>query len=148
MNSTRRLQKLATAAVVASFITMTQFACASAETITAPHPTETGFYMVADAPASTIEGRVTIRPVRSVERRGATNSEPYQATITVFNSSGREVANVQSDIEGRFRLQVSPGTYVLRPQSPGMYPRASEQNVLVKRNSVTQVEIAFDSGRR
>jgi hypothetical protein len=104
--------------------------------------------MVADAPASAIEGRVTIRPVRSVERRGAANSEPYQATIAVLDNVGREVASVQTDTEGRFRLQVPPGTYVLRPQSPGMYPRASEQHVQVRRNTVTQVEVVYDSGRR
>jgi hypothetical protein len=104
--------------------------------------------MVADVPASAIEGRVTIRNVRSVERRGAANSEPYQATIAVLDGSGREVATVQTDIEGRFRLQLSPGTYVLRPQSPGMYPRASEQQVQVRTNVVTQVEIVYDSGKR
>jgi hypothetical protein len=109
---------------------------------------ETGLHMAADAPASMIEGRVTIRPVRSVERRGVANSEPYQATITVVDSAGREVATVQSDTEGRFRLAVPPGKYVLRPQSPGVYPRASEQRVQVRRNAVTLVEIAYDSGRR
>lgn len=104
--------------------------------------------MVADAAAGTIEGRVTIRPVRSVERRGATNSAPYQATITILNSAGREAAVVKTDAEGRFRVQLPPGKYILQPQSPGMYPRASEQPVRLQRNAVTQVEIVYDSGRR
>jgi len=114
----------------------------------APRTTQTGFHMVADAPASAIEGRVTIRPVHSVERRGTANSEPYQTTIAVLDGAGHEVATVQTDTEGRFRLQLPPGTYVLRPQSPGMYPRASEQQVQVRRNAVTQVEVVYDSGRR
>ena len=148
MRSTHRPRVRPGALVLASFVIALRLACASAETLAPPRPTQTGFHMVADAPASAIEGRVTIRPVRSVERRGAANSEPYQTTIAVLNGVGREVATVQTDTDGRFRLQLPPGTYVLRPQSPGMYPRASEQQVQVRRNTVTQVEIVYDSGRR
>jgi hypothetical protein len=68
--------------------------------------------------------------------------------VAVFDAAGREVASVESDADGRFRLAVPPGTYIVRPQSPGMYPRAAEQKVLVHRNAVTQVEIVYDSGRR
>lgn len=104
--------------------------------------------MVADATASGIEGRVIIRPVRPVERRGVTNQRPYQAKITVLDAAGREVAAVESDAEGRFRLSLPPGAYVLRPESPGAYPRAAEQRVVVRRNATTQVEIVYDSGMR
>ena len=148
MRSTGRLRAQAAALVLASLATSMQLACGGAEAITPPLFTRTGFHMVVDAPASAIEGHVTIRPVRSVERRGAANREPYQATIVVVNDAGREVASVQTDTEGRFRLAVPPGTYVLRPKSPGMYPRASEQRVLVRRNAITQVEIVYDSGKR
>ena len=104
--------------------------------------------MVADETASGIEGLVIIRPVRSVERRGVANQGPYRAKITVLDGAGREVAVVQSDAEGRFRLPLPPGSYVLRPESPGVYPRAAEQRVRVRRNDMTQVEIVYDSGRR
>jgi len=103
--------------------------------------------MVADA-ASGIEGRVIIRPVRPVERRGTANQRAYQAKITVLNAAGREVAAVETDAEGRFRLPLPPGPYVLRPESPGVYPRAAEQRVLVQHNEMTQVEIVYDSGMR
>jgi carboxypeptidase family protein len=104
--------------------------------------------MVADATASGIQGRVIIRPVRSVERRGVTNQRPYQAKITVLDRAGREVAAVESDAEGRFQLPLPAGAYVLRPESPGAYPRAAEQRVLVRPNDMTQVEIVYDSGMR
>lgn len=134
--------------LLAAFVTATQLACNSAEATAPPPPMPTGIHMVADAPTSGIEGRVTMRNVRSVERRGATNTEPYQATIAVVDSAGHEVASVVADSEGRFRLQLPPGTYVLRPKSPGMYPRASEQTVQVRHDATTQVEIVYDSGRR
>lgn len=104
--------------------------------------------MVADVTASGIEGRVIIRPARPVERRGVTNQRPYQAKITLLDPAGREVAAVESDAEGRFRLPLPPGSYVLRPESPGPYPRAAEQRVVVRRNAMTQVEIVYDSGMR
>ncbi len=104
--------------------------------------------MVADKPASGIEGTVIIRPVRSVERRGVVNQRPFQAKITVLDGAGREVASVQSDAEGQFQLALAPGSYLLRPESPGAYPRAAQQRVVVRRDEMTQVKIVYDSGMR
>lgn len=106
------------------------------------------FHMIADARTTAIEGRVSIRPVRSVERRGVANSAPFQASIAVIDTAGKQVAMVQSDAEGKFRVELPPGTYVLRPLSPATYPRASEQRAVVRRDEVTQVDIVYDSGRR
>jgi len=104
--------------------------------------------MVVDATVSGIEGRVIIRPVRSVERRGVANQRPYQAKITVLDGAGREVVAVESDAEGRFRVLLPRGSYVLRPESPGTYPRAAPQRVEVRRDNMTRVEIVYDSGMR
>jgi hypothetical protein len=104
--------------------------------------------IVAASEASGIEGQVSIRPVRPVERKGVPNQRPYQAQITVVDTAGNEVAKVDSNAEGKFRITLPPGTYVLRPESPGLYPRASEQRVKVSQNSVSRVEILYDSGLR
>ncbi len=109
---------------------------------------EDGRRIVAGSEASAIEGKVSIRPVRPVERKGVPNQRPYQARITVLDPTGREVAVVDSDADGKFRIALPPGTYVLRPESSGLYPRASEQRVEVSRNSVSRVEIVYDSGIR
>ena len=95
-----------------------------------------------------IEGQVSIGPVRSVQRKGEPSQRPYQARIAVLDLAGREVAVVDSDAEGKFRVALPPGTYVLRPESPGLYPRAPEQRVTVGSNSVSRVEIVYDSGKR
>jgi len=104
--------------------------------------------MAAGAPASGIEGRVVIRPVRPVTGRGVVDQAPYQARISVLDSARREVAAVESDAAGHFRLALPPGSYVLRPQSPARYPRASEQRVVVRPHKLTRVEIVYDSGMR
>jgi hypothetical protein len=109
---------------------------------------EGGRRIVAASETSGIEGQVSIRPVRPVERKGVPNQRPFQARITVLDPTGREVAVVASDADGKFRIALPPGTYVLRPESSGLYPRASEQRVEVSRDSVSRVEIVYDSGIR
>ena len=105
-------------------------------------------WLVTASEASGIERQVTIRPMRPVERKGVPNAQPYQARITVLDPAGREVAVVDSDAEGKFRIALAPGTYVVRPATAGPYPRASEQRVEVGRNKTTRVDIVYDSGIR
>jgi hypothetical protein len=97
---------------------------------------------------SGIEGQVTIGPVSPVERLGIVNERPYQGTITVLNRAGQLVTQFQSDADGHFRVFLEPGTYILRPESPGSLPRADEQTVTVTDKNFTQVRITYDSGIR
>jgi hypothetical protein len=97
---------------------------------------------------SGIAGQVSIRPVRSHQKIGTSNSMPYQTTVQVLDSSGRPVTTFESDAGGSFRVALPPGKYILRPQSPGLYPRASEQTVVVSPRNFTQVRIIYDSGIR
>jgi hypothetical protein len=97
---------------------------------------------------SGITGQVGIRPVRPHETLGTPNLSPYQAKIDVVDSAGNSVTTFETDPNGSFRLALRPGKYVLRPQSPGRYPRASEQAVVVSPRSFTQVRIVYDSGIR
>jgi carboxypeptidase family protein len=97
---------------------------------------------------SGIEGHVEIRPVRSVERLGVPNAEPYQATVAVVDAQGNEVTRFTSDAQGNFRVALPPGRYVLRPESAGRYPRASTQSVVIAPHRFSQVDIVYDSGRR
>jgi hypothetical protein len=104
----------------------------------------------ADDPRSEtgISGQVTIRPVRPHAILGMPNAAPYEATVQVLSSRGQPVATFRSDAAGNFRVSLPPGQYVLRPQSPGLYPRASEQTVAVSPDGFTHVVITYDSGMR
>jgi hypothetical protein len=95
-----------------------------------------------------IAGQVIIRPSRPHETAGTPNWNTYQATIHVLDPGGQPVTTFQSDAGGNFRVALPPGKYVLRPQSPGPYPRASEQTVVVSPAGFTQVRIIYDSGIR
>ncbi len=97
---------------------------------------------------SGIEGHIEIRPVRSVERAGVSNSVPYEATVTVLDGQGNTVNTFTSDAQGNFRIALPPGPYTLRPESPARYPRASTRSVVVAPRTFTRVDIIYDSGRR
>ena len=98
--------------------------------------------------ASGIDGDVILRPVSPVERPGMANQRPYEAVIGVANGAGHIVAEVRSDPDGRFRIILAPGTYVLRPESGAIYPHAPAQTVTVTRDHFTPVHIVYDSGIR
>ncbi len=97
---------------------------------------------------SGIAGQVSIRPVRPHETIGVPNVTPYQAKLAVFDQSGGQVATVETDPDGNFRIALPPGKYVLRPESPALYPRAAEQTVIVSPKSFTRVRVVYDSGIR
>jgi hypothetical protein len=76
---------------------------------------------------------------------------PYQATLIVLDSSGaREITRFQTDAEGRFRLPLAPGNYILHPETPENMPMpiAPEQNFTVTEGRFTQINVVYDSGIR
>ena len=103
-------------------------------------------------PASTnsgVEGQVFIGPVCPVVQEGQECADrPYQATLVVNNSNGREIVKVQTDEQGRFKIPLEPGEYILQPESPNVMPYAAEQVFVVEAGRFTQVNITYDSGIR
>lgn len=98
---------------------------------------------------SGIIGRVLIGPTCPVERPGKTCERPYRATITIRRKhTHRLVTRVHSSAQGRFRIALAPGTYLLRPQNRHPYPRSSPQVVTVSGHRYTAVLISYDSGIR
>src|SRR5436190_2320356 len=102
-----------------------------------PAPTESG-----------ITGQVSIRPVRPHATIGAPNLAPYQAKLDVLDANGNQVTSFETDPSGNFRVPLPPGKYILRPQTSGPYPRASEQTVVVPSKTFAPVRIVYDSGIR
>ena len=95
-----------------------------------------------------IEGQVITRPISPIEQPGTANYRHYQATVSVMDQWGQTVTQFQSDLNGRFRLPLEPGKYILRSESPGPLPQAAEQSVTVSEGKFTEVLITYDSGIR
>lgn len=98
-----------------------------------------------------IEGQVFIGPTcPGPVKPGATQCDdrPFQATISVFDQNHQLVTRFQTDPEGRFQIPLSPGIYILHPETEGRYPVAPDQSISVSEAQFTQVTIVYDSGIR
>ena len=104
------------------------------------------------APAdSGVKGRVFIGPLCPVVQEGVPCPDaPYEASIRVRRASGKVVKTVRSGEDGRFRVNLAPGRYMLVPLSPheGAPPYAGPLTVRVRAHGFTRVTISYDSGIR
>jgi hypothetical protein len=102
--------------------------------------------------AGGIQGVVLIGPVTPVSHEGEANEKPYAgAVIKILNAAGTsQVGQFTSDSEGRFKMDLAPGTYVLAPQTPENKPLpvGEPQTVTVGAGFYTDVTIRYDSGIR
>jgi hypothetical protein len=98
---------------------------------------------------SGIQGQVLIGPTCPVVREGEEcQDQPYQATLTVNNPTGERIVQIQTEEDGRFKIPLQPGEYILHPESPNVLPFAGDQRVLVETGKFTQIIVNFDSGIR
>jgi len=98
---------------------------------------------------SGIEGQVFIGPMCPAEQQGqACPDQPYQATLTVNSLNGAQIAQFQTDEQGRFLVSLVPGQYILHPESPNGIPFASDQTFLVETGRYSQITVYYDSGIR
>jgi len=103
-----------------------------------PTPTDSG-----------VEGQVLIGPVCPVVVEGQDCADkPYQATLTVNSPGGERVVQIQTDEQGRFKIPLAPGEYILHPESPNVLPFAIEQTFVVEAGKFTQIVVTYDSGIR
>ncbi len=104
------------------------------------------------AERSGIEGLVTIGPACPVAEEGRPCPDrPYRAQISVRDAhSDRVVTTFTSGEDGRFRVDLPPGGYILDPGEPRLLtdPRAGKVVVTVESGRYSYVVVRFDSGVR
>lgn len=101
---------------------------------------------------SGIRGTVTIGPTCPVQKNPPDPNcadRPFQAGFNVIDQEGKTVKSFSSDENGKFSVDLDPGTYVIRNiPAPGTYPRTSPQDVTVSDGKYTELNLQFDSGIR
>ena len=98
---------------------------------------------------SGIEGEVRIGPVSPVETAGTPASAPYAAEMLIHHEDGRgKVVRVRSGEDGRFRVNLAPGIYVVEPVVAEVLPVAAPVTVEVEPHRFAKVTINYDSGIR
>jgi hypothetical protein len=96
-----------------------------------------------------IDGQVLLGPMCPVQQASdPCPDQPYQAWIDVLDHGGATVTRVHSGSDGRFHVGLTPGGYVLHPESGNPLPRATDQQVEVAAGSYTRVTVSFDTGIR
>jgi hypothetical protein len=102
-------------------------------------------------PGTGIQGVVEVGPTCPVERiNSPCPPHPIAATIVVRSGSGAEVARIHSGADGRFKVDVAPGTYTVVGLNVGstMLPRPIPTSVTVTQGSYTALNVEYDSGIR
>ena len=98
-------------------------------------------------PISGVQGRVEWGPTcgnPSAEDPDACENIPYQATLIVTEPSGLVVSQTVSDANGLYRIELSPGEYVLIPESNEFMP-AGPIPFTVNAGELTYIPIIYPS---
>ena len=95
------------------------------------------------------EGQVLIGPMCPVVQVGQPcPDQPYQTKLTINGQDGKRITQVQTDQQGRFKISLKPGQYILHPESPNVMPFTAEQSFSVAAGQFTQITVNYDSGIR
>jgi hypothetical protein len=98
---------------------------------------------------SGIRGKVVYGPTCPVERPGERCERPYDARLRIrARATKKIVTTVRSGEDGRFKVRLRPGRYVVEPVSGSRYPAADPVPATVHSHRFTRVTISFDSGIR
>jgi hypothetical protein len=98
---------------------------------------------------SQIAGRVVLGPTCPVQRKGETCERAYQTTLAVYTAKGhRLVKKLRAAPDGRFRVTIRPGHYVVTGAGGHGLPRPSPVDATVRAHRTTQITVRFDTGIR
>lgn len=102
--------------------------------------------------AGTLSGTVTLSPTCAVETMPPDPTcapRPYVTSVRVVTEGGEEVvARANTTSEGKYVLNLPPGTYRLQAGSGEPLPRCEEKTVRITAGSRTVSDISCDTGIR
>ena len=101
-----------------------------------------------------LQGKVTIGPLVPVEQEGVTYEVPCEVyelrKVIIYKKNGRDlVKEVDIDCDGRYRVELSPGTYIVDINHIGI-DNSSDVPAEVKiiSQQTTRLDIDIDTGIR
>lgn len=100
-------------------------------------------------PLTGLSGVVLRGPIQPVCMEGDPCEETFAAGFTVRRHD-LVVRRFDSDAEGRFSVELPPGTYLIvpDPNAPILAPEGQAREVTVDQEGFTDVELHFDTGIR
>jgi hypothetical protein len=99
--------------------------------------------------AQGIDGIVWIGPQCPVESpEDPCPDLPYVTTIEILDREQYLVTTLESGTDGKFRVGLEPGLYIIVPKQFDPYPIAAEQIASVSEGVWTAVTVNYDTGIR
>ena len=102
----------------------------------------------ATTPTSGLRGIVVRGPVTPVCRVDRPCDEPAAHYTLVFSRASRIVARTRTGADGRFRIALHPGRYVVRTTRTGFERRVTPDRVTVPTRRYARVTFRIDTGIR
>jgi len=102
-------------------------------------------------PGTGIQGTVEVGPTCPVERiNSPCPPHPVAATVVVRDGTGAEITRFHSRADGRFKVDLAPGSYSLVGLTLGssFLPRPIPTSVTVTSGTYASVNVEYDSGIR
>ncbi len=89
-------------------------------------------------------------PINPVAIEGQLNDEPFSAEFNVYDHLDNFIISFNSDDEGKFSVAMPPGVYLVIPDesAPIMNPEHQIKEVIVYPDSLTSLDLYFDTGIR
>ena len=128
-------------AIRAAFVLFAVFSCASVERMTLATEPE---------PATGIQGVISVSPTHGgPSRPGIPDSKPLASVAFIVMNENANVASFTTDDQGRFRVSLAPGHYVISTQEKrARIGRCGPFAVDVPEGKMTKVEWMCDTGMR
>jgi hypothetical protein len=101
--------------------------------------------------SSGITGQVLLGPMTPVMRSDKiVPDKPYQAKIKILDGKRELITEFETDKEGKFRIPLAPGTYIISPVAPkpNLPPSPEEITVTVEEGKYLETKVLFDTGIR
>jgi hypothetical protein len=102
------------------------------------------------APGTGIEGSVRISPTHGGPvKEGEPDSAPLSNAAIIIEGATGSTKTITTDDQGRFKIELAPGTYSLRTEKTGMRGRGcGVKDIEVSAGKFKQVELKCDTGMR
>jgi hypothetical protein len=102
-------------------------------------------------PTSGVSGYIHTGPTCPVEKNPPDPQcadRPYSgAVVDLLKGTTLEIST-RADAAGKFTVMAGPGAYAIRVETPSALPRCSDISIVIKKSTITNVDIACDSGIR
>lgn len=99
--------------------------------------------------AQGIDGLVMLGPLCPVATSdNPCPDRPYQASIDILDRGHNVVTSIRSDADGKFRVGLEPGLYIIAPEQGDPFPVAKELAVNVAEGIWSSITVSYDTGIR